>query len=116
MTRAMACKLLSSLPPEEAGKLLDLAMKSVGPPKSKRHTEKNTGIYNAVALPEITAQVLSVKDDGKKAPDFELLGQQQVLCSRTLSPPVMIEYVSRWDAFNHDAKIAKELERLRPKG
>lgn len=111
-----ARKQLSSVPPVDVDKLFEEAQKAAGQPKSKRYTEKSTGVYNAVALPEITAQVISVKDNGKKAPDFELIGSHQILCSRNLSPPVTVEYVSRWDEFNYDEKIATELEKLRPKG
>lgn len=115
MTREVARKLLSSMAPADADRVLEAATKSIGPPKSKQYTEKSTGIYNAVALPELPAHVLSVKEGGKGSLDFSLV-DQTVWCSRNLKPPVIVEYVSLKDADEHDAKIAKELEKLRPKG
>ncbi len=117
MRRGEASLLLSSLSPAEVDKIFEAAMKIAGKPKSKRFTVRNTGRYNAVALPEIPAQILAVKDaDAGRSPmACELIGQQ-VICSRNLKPPVVVEYVSIEDDAEHDAKIAKELERLRPKG
>lgn len=115
MEKATARHLLSSLPPKEADKIFEAAKKAAGPAKSKRFTTKGTGRYNAVVLPEMPEQIISVKDGGKTALDFELLGQQ-VVCSRNLSPPVVVEYVGWADADENDKKIAHELERLRSKG
>ena len=114
MKREEAMKLLSGLPADEMDRIFAEAQKAASSPKSKRHTEKSTGIYNAVALPEIPAQILAVKD-GEKAPlEFVQVGQQ-VICSRNLKAPVVVEYVLPRDAVEHDAKIARELERMRPR-
>ena len=115
MTREEARKLLSSLAPDEADKIFEAAEKAAGQPKTSRYTEKNSGRYNSVITTEIASDVLSVKDASKSPLTFTRVGQQ-VVCSRTLGPPVVIEFVTQQDADEHDAKIAKELERLRPKG
>jgi len=115
MTRAEAGRLLSSMPPEEVDKIFEVAKKTLGQPKSQRHTEKSTGVYNAVALPEPPERVIAVKDAGKAPLEFGLTGQQAI-CSRTLLPPVIIEYITKQAAAAHDAKIATELEKLRLKG
>ena len=115
MRRGEASLLLSSLSPEEVDKIFEAATKIAGKPKTSRYTEKCTGVYNAVALPEIPARILAVKDAEKVPPEFTRIGQQ-VVCSRNLKPPVTVEYVS-WTARDEcDEKIAKELEKLRPKG
>ena len=114
MKRKEAMKLLPGLPPDEMERIFAEAQKAAGSPKSKQYQEKSTGVYNAVALPEITARVVSVKDADKKPPNFEQIGQQ-VVCSRNLKPPVVVEYVLPQDVVEHDAKIARELERLRPR-
>ena len=111
----VARQLLSSVSKEDLAKIFPAAVKAAGLAKTKTYTEKSTGVYNCVALPEVPARIAFVKDAEKAPLEFGLTGQQ-VICSRTLSPPVTIEYISKQDASAHDAKIATELEKLRPKG
>lgn len=62
-------------------------------PKITQQKFDDCGIYNAVAVDHIPAQVVSIVDSGKEKITWKIVGQQ-IVCNRILVPPLMIEYIS----------------------
>lgn len=84
------------IPEDRFQKALVIVSKKIKPSKRSRQEFKNTGIYNAVALNRIPYKVIEVKDADKAKMTWWIMGQQ-VVCSRNLEPPVIVEYVAEAD-------------------
>ena len=106
-----AQQILSGVPQEKVAKLFPLVSTALGSPETVKYKEENTGRYNAIALPEIPADIKSVKDASKsKLYPYRILGQQ-VIFPRNLKPPVIVEYITETEARKYRAKLIEELRR-----
>jgi hypothetical protein len=96
--------------PEHAENIRRLAHEEVGKPKAERYVEEAEGEYNAVGLPSIPSEIVSVVDEDGEL-QHRVVGQQIVFDRRPV-PPVVIEYVSVSEGARWKAALENAIRRL----
>lgn len=88
---------------EKLDKAIAAALKKVKAPKIDKMKWAGNGPYNALALPVVPYEVVSVKDAGPGGDPVYRVVHQQVIATANMRAPVTIEYISiaekeRWRA------------------
>lgn len=88
---------------EKLDKAIVSALKKVKAPKTDRMKWNGNGPYNALALPVVPFEVVSVKDAGPGGDPVYHVVHQQVIAKANMRAPVTIDYISiaekeRWRA------------------